>query len=65
MRAAVVCEHVAPDKITLGKDHRDPVPREARVRRVGRTVGVVSVGALDGEGRFVEAGRGTRGTNAG
>jgi len=36
-----------------------------RVRRVGRTVGVVDVDVLDGDGRLVAIGRGTYGTKAG
>ena len=38
---------------------------EARVRRVGRTVGVVDVDVLDDAGKLIAVGRGTFGSNAG
>jgi len=38
---------------------------QARVRRAGRTVGVVDIDVLDDEGRLVAIGRGTYGTKEG
>ena len=38
---------------------------EARVRRVGRTVGVVDVDVLDDSGKLVAVGRGTFGSSTG
>ena len=37
----------------------------ARIRRVGRTVGVVDIDVLDDQGRLIAIGRGTYGTKAG
>jgi len=37
----------------------------ARIRRVGRTVGVVDIEVMDDQGRVVALGRGTYGTKAG
>ena len=37
----------------------------ARIRRVGRTVGVVDIDVLDDQDRLIAIGRGTYGTKAG
>ena len=38
---------------------------QARVRKAGRTVGVVDIDVLDDQGRLIAVGRGTYGTKEG
>lgn len=42
-----------------------PLRARARIRRIGRSVGVVDVDVFDDQGRLVAMGRGTYGTRAG
>jgi uncharacterized protein (TIGR00369 family) len=44
---------------------RTDLSAEARVRRAGRTIGVVDIDVLDDQGRLIALGRGCYSTQAG